>query len=42
MLHKGFSLTENVQSDISVSEFPDYVRLMHRDRDHRLELEYKV
>ena len=42
MLHKGFSFTENVQSDIPVAEFPDYVRLMHQDRDHRLELEYKV
>ena len=32
----------SVESDVPESEFPDYVRLMHEDRDHRLELEYKV
>ena len=29
-------------SDIPLAEFPDYVRLMHEDRDHKLELEYRV
>ena len=29
-------------SDIPEAEFPEYVRLMHEDRDHRLELEYRV
>ena len=32
----------SVGSDIPLAEFPDYVRLMHEDRDHKLELEYRV
>ena len=29
-------------SDIPAAEFPNYVRLMHEDRDRTLDLEYKV
>ena len=41
MIHVNL-FTESVRSDIPVAKFPDYVRLMHQDRDHRPELEYKV
>ena len=30
------------RSDIPATEFPDYVRLMHQESDHRLDQEYKV
>ena len=30
------------RSEVPEAEFPEYVRLMHEDRDHRLELEYRV
>ena len=30
------------RSDIHATEFPDYVRLMHQESDHRLDQEYKV
>ena len=30
------------QSDIPATEFPDYVRLMHQESDHRLDQVYKV
>ena len=30
------------RSDIPETEFPDYVRLMHQDRDRKLEQEFKV
>ncbi|CAI8048070.1 Receptor-type tyrosine-protein phosphatase S [Geodia barretti] len=29
------------RSEVPEAEFPEYVRLMHEDRDHRLELEYR-
>ena len=28
--------------DIPEADFPDHVRQMHEDRDHKFELEYKV
>ena len=34
--------TVSSRSDIPEAEFPDYVRLMHQDRDQKLELEFKV
>ena len=30
------------RSDIHATEFPDYVRHMHQENDHRLDQEYKV
>ena len=30
------------RSDIPVAEFPEYVKLLHQDRDQKLEVEYKV
>ena len=30
------------RSDLHATEFPDYVRLMHQESDHRLDQEYEV
>ena len=30
------------RQDIPEADFPDHVREMHQDRDHKFELEYKV
>ena len=32
----------SARSDIPATEFPDYVRHMHQESDHRLDQEYKV
>ena len=32
----------SARSDVPETEFPDYVKLMHQDRDCKLELEFKV
>ncbi|CAI8036787.1 Tyrosine-protein phosphatase Lar, partial [Geodia barretti] len=29
------------RSDVPVAEFPEYVKLLHQDRDRKLEVEYK-
>ena len=34
--------TVSACSDVPETEFPDYVKLMHQDRDSKLELEFKV
>lgn len=34
--------TVSAHSDIPEAEFPDYVRLMHQERDKKLENEFKV
>ena len=30
------------RSDVPVAEFPEYVKVLHQDRDRKLEVEYKV
>ena len=34
--------TVTARNDIPEAEFPDHVKQMHQDRDHKFELEYKV
>ena len=34
--------TVSARRDVPETEFPDYVKLMHQDRDCKLELEFKV
>ena len=38
----NLSSTVSARSDVPETEFPDYVKLMHQDRDSKLEMEFKV
>ena len=42
MYNETFNFAAISRSDIPVEEFPEYVKQMHENGDHKLEMEYKV